>query len=305
MNRNDFLRMIESSGPADRQTISEVNELINIFPYFQSAYSLLLKGLQNTSDVKFENQLRVSAMHIANREVLYYFLKKEDVKETTIESASETPPLKTEIISPDSQQTVIESGKNSTDLINEIERNSSADNDSEKMKDHTLLISSDYDNDDSNAAIMMFDEESGETAEKIIFMDPGFSVPEKADLLELDLNENGSSKISDDEKEDDRLAKAEKPSVKELQSALIDRFIDSNPRIEPSREKSEKPNEDISKLYTEEKEEFVTETLAGIYIRQGYYSKAMNIYEKLSLKFPEKSSYFASQIEKVKELIKK
>ena len=77
MNRSDFLRMIESSGPADRQTISEVNELINIFPYFQSAYSLLLKGLQNTSDVKFENQLRVSALHIANREVLYYLLRKE------------------------------------------------------------------------------------------------------------------------------------------------------------------------------------------------------------------------------------
>ncbi len=77
MNRNDFLSMIENSGPSDRSMIGEVNELINIFPYFQSAYLLLLKGLQNTADVKFENQLRVSAMRIADREVLYYLLKKE------------------------------------------------------------------------------------------------------------------------------------------------------------------------------------------------------------------------------------
>ena len=41
---------------------------------------LLLKGLQNTADVKFENQLRSSAMRIASREVLYYFLKKEPVE---------------------------------------------------------------------------------------------------------------------------------------------------------------------------------------------------------------------------------
>ena len=71
------------------------------------------------------------------------------------------------------------------------------------------------------------------------------------------------------------------------------------------RDKSIPPVEDISKPFVEEEGGFVTETLAKIYVNQGYYSKAIDIYEKLSLKFPEKSSYFASQIEKVKEYIKK
>jgi len=86
---------------------------------------------------------------------------------------------------------------------------------------------------------------------------------------------------------------------------VSDKFIIANPRIETPKEKSNVPVDDISKPFVEESDGLVTETLARIYVNQGYYSRAIDIYEKLSLKFPEKSSYFASQIEKVKEHIKK
>ncbi len=94
-------------------------------------------------------------------------------------------------------------------------------------------------------------------------------------------------------------------SKKLLQSELIDKFILANPRIEPVRDPSKQPVEDLSKIRTEKEGGFVTETLAKIYINQGYYSKAIDIYDELSLKFPEKSSYFASQIELVKVYLKK
>jgi len=277
MNRSDFINMMSETGPLSRQSLSEVYELVDIFPYFQSAHLLLLKGLHDNADVKFESQLKNSAIHIANREVLYYLLSSKPV------SGVETPDeiIETRIAEKaepsDTEQTVIESARNSIELITEFER----------ISDET------QDPDDK-------DQEE----ETVFYMDPGFSQPEQEDLLELDTDSNKIYGEDDTAIEAEVQTESEAQSKKQLQADLIDRFIVANPRIEPNREKTNVPVEDISKPYTEEKGGFVTETLARIYVSQGYYSKAIDIYEKLSLKFPEKSSYFASQIEKVKEYIK-
>ncbi len=90
---------------------------------------------------------------------------------------------------------------------------------------------------------------------------------------------------------------------KTTNSDLIDKFIYSSPKKLTPPSKGD-PVEDISKNSIKEHEGFITDTLAKIYIKQGYYSKAIFAYEKLILKYPEKSSYFASQIEEIKNLIK-
>ena len=85
---------------------------------------------------------------------------------------------------------------------------------------------------------------------------------------------------------------------------LIDKFIKSSPTLERMTLPESQPVRDLSETSAEEKGSFITETLAKIYINQGYYSRAINIYEKLSLQYPEKSAYFAGRIEKINDLIK-
>ena len=82
---------------------------------------------------------------------------------------------------------------------------------------------------------------------------------------------------------------------------IIDEFIKTNPKIAPVGTPSE--HVDFSEKGTQENDGFITDSLAKIYLKQGNYTKAIFAYEKLILKYPEKSSYFAAQIEEIKKLI--
>ena len=82
---------------------------------------------------------------------------------------------------------------------------------------------------------------------------------------------------------------------------LIDRFLKEEPRIKPRQAFSS--NENLAEKNLVEPEDIGTETLAAIYAKQGLLEKALDIYQKLSLKFPEKSSYFAEKINSIKNEI--
>lgn len=81
--------------------------------------------------------------------------------------------------------------------------------------------------------------------------------------------------------------------------SILDKFIRENPSI--ARPKSEFYSPvNMAKQSAEESAEIVSETLAQIYTRQGLYKKAIVMYEKLGLHYPDKFTYFAGLISQIK-----
>ncbi len=82
---------------------------------------------------------------------------------------------------------------------------------------------------------------------------------------------------------------------------LIDNFIKNSPKININKEY----NNDIEIIPESKiKDDLITETLAKIYINQKKYNKAIKAYNILGLKYPKKSSFFADQIKRIKNLKK-
>lgn len=97
---------------------------------------------------------------------------------------------------------------------------------------------------------------------------------------------------------DPSLVDTDPPKSKVPADQLIDKFIQQEPRITPSKSAFYSPV-NMAKRSIIEPDDLVSETLANIYAQQGNFQKAISFYTKLSLRFPEKSRYFAALIKEL------
>ena len=340
MNREEFLKYLESPGQLDKRSILEMHELLNEFPYFQTAHLMLLRNLYVLGNIKFDSQLKKSAAFIGNRSVLYYLLQRPGItvggesgeskpyqktEEPVTEKLKDKVPEKKE---PEVSITMETGEKMKPEQADKQGKEALADVILKRIEEIKKEKEDAQEKKTSAGALPIAGKILNEFAEK--------KKPEKKEenqakdskvnqILEIG-NENEIIEDIYGEKEqldadelkimagDDELLELEEENIQEnlrdtadervKNDELINKFIINSPHILPQKpDVSDKEQTDISESSGRENEGFITETLAKIYINQGYYSKAIFAYEKLSLKFPEKSSYFATQIEKIKKLI--
>ena len=86
---------------------------------------------------------------------------------------------------------------------------------------------------------------------------------------------------------------------------LIDSYINQGDKriVLSDQPEGQLQTPDLTEEDIESNEDYFTETLAKIYIKQGRYTKALEIIRRLSLKYPKKNRYFADQIRFLEKLI--
>ena len=96
----------------------------------------------------------------------------------------------------------------------------------------------------------------------------------------------------------------DKPTPQMKGQDLIDTFLEQEKGRIMLDLPEEEPADDDHDHEEEGEEEYFTETLARIYIKQGRYQRALDIITRLSERYPKKNAYFADQIRFLEKLIK-
>ncbi|WP_289037058.1 hypothetical protein [uncultured Zobellia sp.] len=301
MNVQDFTYLLQHPDKvvSPLQT-KQLEEVLEDYPYFQAARALQLKGLKNLNSFKYNNALKVTAAYTTDRDVLFDFITSEEFLQNTIAdkiSGKATTLVETEIISEE-----IETAKNESSPVEIPIPLTSADAD--KLLDPKLFQSKDPKIDKEIA------EAKRKASEKLELGEPlPFTKREKysfAEWLQLTTftsvkreEQNTAAEETIEEEPEPIAFPLEEEILKRKKFDLIDKFIAENPKI--------KPNKDVQKIAIEssvtlDKKELMTETLAKVYLEQKKYKKAIQSYKILSLKYPEKSGFFADRIKAVEKL---
>jgi tetratricopeptide (TPR) repeat protein len=282
MNITEYLSLINNPNAInDKQTLS-LEKIVAEFPYFQSARALRLKGLYNQDSFRYNYDLKNTAAHTTDRSVLFDFIISDTFTRIHKNLYEEKLAEINEIY------------VDATELIFKEEKIESKINPLEQSILTSIKEATPIDNVEISIPTIEAAEEKLEIGKPLVF-----DINEKYSFQEwLQL-----SKVHPIEREISVPIEIKSTAVdpeKQKKNELIDKFIEASPKIPPIKKEAE------PKVFLEPSSEnnsyLMTETLARVYLEQNKYDKAIQAYEILILKYPEKSSFFANRISDIKIL---
>lgn len=287
MDRNRLYNIIRNTQSINEDDIKELTSLVASFPYFTIAQMLLAAGTEVNGYKNSTRHVRMAAAMVPNREALRRFIAEAKEKKSLSDLPDEFS-YNTSSIYLSSVDEIEENNDENTEVITDDKTDRIEDNctgiEQEKEKiipGKTLII----------PEIDLGGSQEDLSKEMALLEEKKKSLDELKQLIEKRIIELEKEK-KEHKKEEKIMSKVE----------IIDKFIAENPQIPRPKQEFYNPIM-VAQASVIDQENIISETLATIYLNQGHIEKAISIYQKLSLKNPEKSVYFAELIEKAKNSI--
>jgi hypothetical protein len=268
MNKIDFSAILNQSEGINEQQTMALKSVLNDFPYFQSTRALYLKGLKNQESYLYNYELKITAAHTTDRSILFDYITSVDFNQNDISKTQQKL-----------QEKINETPIVAIEAIETFETETSIFD--------TAVLDPD-----------LFEAKTNIHAEDTLGLGKplNFNTNETHSFQEW-LQLTGIAQI--DRTITTKNERIEAP--KKLNNIdLIDKFISSKPKIKPVKKIVSLKNLTQEKSFNSD--ELMTETLAKVYLEQKNYKKAIQAYRILSLKYPEKNSFFADRISDIEKI---
>ncbi len=283
MKREQFIAYLNQPAKLNINTIAELQSLSKQYPYCASIETLLSLNYFKEKNIHFESQLGKNAAIAADRKMLKNHIDKLCDTLEYIEFPDEFIGQTSKVVS---EKETTETNEKTTQEPVEIVKD-------DFVKKAKKIQAEVFDNE--------LDEKGQRDSQKIKALKERIE-KKLAEIERAKREGKGKSTFETKAKVATKIEQLKDENKSKSKDELIEQFIYTSPSITRHQSTFYNPLE-LAQQSIVDQENIVSETLAKIYYDQGYKVKATKIYHKLSLKYPEKSTYFAAQIEKIEKEI--